>query len=405
MLLLDQQPVPIEAAAERQANPFHEFDTRCAWAAFAAANGLQRSDRAALVDRIDDGLHRIGRNGITATPFGRDEALSRHFGMSASGGVYVKDETGAVAGSQKVRHLASIMLHLLAAEVAGHRRSDEREPLAIASCGNAAVAAATLAAAVEWPIEVFVPTWMDDSFGAWLRELGAVVHRCPRLDDDPPGDPAMFRFREAVAGGAIPFTVQGPENSLCLDGGRTIGWEVAAACADRGIAVPDRAVVQVGGGAFAASLAAGLRGDGPVRLDPVQTAGCAPLAQAWQRVAPRLVGAASVPSDIAREWAEVMSPWPDPHSLADGLLDDETYDWVAVMDGQLAVAPAGRPIVVSEERIVEAHQLATDAGYRVSPTGAAGLAGLLADQDRQPTERVLLVMSGVSREPPGAPVR
>ena len=45
--------------------------------------------------------------------------------------------------------------------------------------------------------------------------------------DDPPGDPAMLRFREAVAAGAIPFTVQGPENALALDGGRTLGWEIA----------------------------------------------------------------------------------------------------------------------------------------------------------------------------------
>ena len=30
-----------------------------------------------------------------------------------------------------------------------------------------------------------------------------------------------------MATGAIPFTVQGPENAWCLDGGRTIGWEMA----------------------------------------------------------------------------------------------------------------------------------------------------------------------------------
>ena len=76
----------------------------------------------------------------------------------------------------------------------------------------------------------------------------------------------MLRFREAVDAGAVPFSVQGPDNALCLDGGRTIGWEIADA---GGV---DRIVVQVGGGALAACTGWGL---GPeVRLDAVQTEGC-----------------------------------------------------------------------------------------------------------------------------------
>ena len=67
----------------------------------------------------------------------------------------------------------------------------------------------------------------------------------------------MFRFREAVDAGAIPFTVQGPENALCLDGGRTIGWEMLDQCAALGIEL-DRVFVQVGGGAFATCLGDGL---------------------------------------------------------------------------------------------------------------------------------------------------
>ncbi|MEM9514412.1 MAG: pyridoxal-phosphate dependent enzyme [Actinomycetota bacterium] len=403
VLLLEQPTVPIERSPTRHANPFREFDGRCAWSAFAAAHGLTDRDRDALVDRIDEGLARIGLSGIETTPYGRDDALSEQLGFAATGGVWVKDETGAVAGSQKIRHLASIMLHLLAAEAAGLRRSTEREPLAIASCGNAAVAAATLAAAVSWPIEVFVPTWMDPAFGAQLRALGAVVHRCPRLDGDPPGDPAMLRFREAVEGGAIPFTVQGPENALCLDGGRTIGWEIAAACVDAGEPLPDSAMVQVGGGAFAGSLAAGVAVAGGVRLLPVQTSGCAPFERAWCASASRLHGASQVPQSVTADWATVMTTWTEPQSLADGLLDDETYDWIAVMNGQLATDPPGTPIVVSEEQVSLAHEMATAAGYRVSPTGSAGLAGALAAHDRlEPASRLLLVMSGVAREPVGA---
>ena len=91
-----------------------------------------------------------------------------------------------------------------------------------------------------------------------------------------------------------------------------------------------------------------------------------------------------------------MTPWPDPHSLADGILDDETYDWLGVF---AAIGVSGdAPIVATEADIVAAHELARAAGFDVSPTGSAGLAGLLAIVDTiQPAERVAVVMSGVAR--------
>lgn len=352
-------------------NPFVRYGPRLAWWAFARANGMTDAACEALTHEVA-GQFRV-------TPFDRSTALSDDLDLD----VWVKDETGNVAGSHKARHLVSILLHLRAAETLG--LLTERAPLAIASCGNAALAAATLAAGADWPVDVYVPTWMDDAFGARLDELGARIHRCERRDDDPPGDPAMLRFREAVAAGAIPFTVQGPENAYCLDGGRTIGWEIAEQAADMHVTL-DRILVQVGGGAFAACVGAGL-GSG-VRLDTVQAEGCAPLAETWERL--------TYIDQPARYWSQVMRPWPDPHSLADGILDDETYDWIA--DVEAMVESGGQPIVAPETTIVRAHELATAAGFAVSPTGSAGLAGLLA---ARPTihdhDRVAVIMSGVAR--------
>ncbi|MGA1556475.1 MAG: pyridoxal-phosphate dependent enzyme [Ilumatobacteraceae bacterium] len=256
----------------------------------------------------------------------------------------------------------------------------------MAACGNAALAASTLAARVDWPIEVFVPVWMDDAFGRRLDELGARVHRCERRPDDPAGDPAMLRFREAVAAGAVPFTVQGPENAFCLDGGRTIGWEIAAQAAAAGIEL-ERIVVQVGGGAFAACVGAGL--GRRVRLDTVQAEGCAPLADAWPRIA-----AVDHPE---RYWSNIMRPWPDPHSAADGILDDETYDWIA--DVEAMVESGGAPVVAAESDVLLANELARSAGFHVSHTGSAGLAGVLAERASIGNgERVAVVMSGVARD-------
>ena len=132
-----------------------------------------------------------------------------------------------------------------------------------------------------------------------LDALGAAVTTCPRRETDPPGDPAVLRFREAVAPGRHPVQRAGAENALCLDGGRTIGWELAAAAAGRRARSLDRVVVQVGGGALAACTGWGL---GPgVRLDTVQAERLRPLARAWWRAGRRARDRRRRP--VASRWA------------------------------------------------------------------------------------------------------
>ena len=197
----------------------------------------------------------------------------------------------------------------------------------------------------------------------------------------------MLRFREAVQDGAIPFGVQGPDNALCLDGGRTIGWELSEATVDGGL---DRVIVQVGGGALAACVGWGL---GPgVRLDTVQAEGCAPLERAWQRA--RKAGLTA--ADAGTRWGELMTPWGDPHSAADGILDDESYDWLGVFD--VMESSGGRPLVVPESAIVEAH---TPRRAHRNPGQRHGQCrpGRPAHRRRSPGpgERVAVIFSGVAR--------
>lgn len=366
---------------------FIDYDVLLAWAAHAESHGMDRSTRDALVTELDEAVRAVGGVGFERTPFARSDELSDEFGMSSAGGVWVKDETHNVGGSQKARFLFSILLHLRAAEELG--QLPVRPPLAIASCGNAALAAATLAQAADWPIDVFVPTWMGDGFGDRLDQLGARIHRCERRPSDPPGDPAMLRFRDAVTAGSVPFTVQGPENALCLDGGRTLGWEICSQAADAGITSFDRLFVQVGGGAFAAAVGDAVNTScGPVPLFAVQTEGCAPFERACRR-------AEGIDSPAER-WAEMMTVWDEPKSLADGILDDETYDWVGVLSSLRS--SGGRPVVAPEAAVIEAHRLATSAGFNASPTGTAGLAGALALRDQiSADERIIVVMSGIER--------
>ncbi len=111
-------------------NPFVRYGPRLAWWAFARANGMTDDACRALTHEVADGF--------AVTPFGRSDHLSDELGLD----VWVKDETGNVAGSHKARHLVTILLHLRAAELRG--LLGERRPLAIASCGNAGLAASKL---------------------------------------------------------------------------------------------------------------------------------------------------------------------------------------------------------------------------------------------------------------------
>jgi threonine synthase len=373
-------------------NPFVAFRTALAWDAFAAAHGLTDAARWALVADLDARIAIVDGHGFRTTPFLRHDALSDRLGFTPDGGVWVKDETGNVAGSHKARHLMSIALHLVTAETLGMApwaSPTDRPPLAIASCGNAALAAATIAAALDWPISVFIPEVASFAVVARLGSLGADMIRCSRGAADPPGDPCVHRFRDAVTAGAVPFSVQGTENAWSLDGGRTIGWEIGAV--DPHL---DRIFVQVGGGALAACVAQGLRqaGSSP-RLHAVQTAGSAPLERAW-----RLAGESGVRADPGPHWGRLMWPWEDVRpSAADGILDDEAYDWVPVIEAMAATD--GSAEVVDEATVREARAIATvSTRIDVSATGSAGLAGLLAlGDDVERDERVAVVFSGVRR--------
>ncbi len=380
-VLVPQRPKgPVEALDH--SDPFVAFDAELAWSACAEAHGLTHSQRVALVESLGLGFHR--------TPCARHDELSARLGFTDRGGIWVKDETHQVAGSHKARHLATILLHLLMCEQVGVApwRVGERPRLAISSCGNAAIAAAMLAAAAGWPLEVMVPPTAGLEVLSVLHSLGATVTLCPRRDDDPPGDPCLHRFREAVSDGAIPFSVQGTENAWCLDGGRTLGWELPQGM--------DHLFLQVGGGAFAATVGAAVVGaqSQPPQVHAVQTEGCAPLARAWERARALPGGIASA----AKHWSQCMWPWDHPYpSLADGILDDETYDWLGVVEAMAATG--GGPVIAPESCVVEAHHLVFhDLGLQVSPTGSAGLAGVLAQRHLLDDDaKVLIVHSGVLR--------
>ncbi len=393
-------------------NPFVRYRTLMHSHHAALARGMSDAGYCDLVASLDSSVAATTCGpGFRATPFFRSGELSEALGFSAAGGVWVKDETGNVAGSHKGRHLMGVLIHLAVMEERGLLDAGNRRDLAIASCGNAALAAAVLARACGWRLTVFVPPEADAGLVRRLRELAAAIVVCSRAPGAL-GDPAYLRLREELDRGALPFTTQGTENGLAIEGGQTLGYELVTDLATSGGAL-DHLIVQVGGGALASSCIQALRealelgqlGRLP-RVHTVQTCGAHPLERAYARVRallPDEAGPDAARRAVARAAANrsaFMQAWAtQPVSAATGILDDETYDWRAVVEGMLVTG--GRPLVVSESSIAEANRLAvTTTGIPVDPTGSSGLGGLLEMRrsgeigDR---DRVAVLFTGLQR--------
>jgi threonine synthase len=443
---------------EGDPHPFVRFRAlHHAWR-MARRHGLADDAYVDLVRELDERVARVWGHGFGVTPYGRCDALARELGLPLDGaalaepgrgGLWLKDETGNVAGSHKSRHLMGLAVYIEAAMRVGLAPPavpGTAPRLAIASCGNAALAAAVIAAAARWPLDVFVPTWADAAIVERLRSLGAQVIACPRNAADPPGDPAYHRFVAAVAQGALPFACQGNQNGLTIQGGQTLGWEIVAQHAHAGARPLDRVVVQVGGGALASSVAqaflvASALGALPrlPALHAVQSAGGHPLHRAWRRaaeavyarlhgagaglddaalaaaIAGRSSGASGATADaaaaaIAAEMATArahrsryMWPWEtEPRSVATGILDDETYDWAAIVEAMLITG--GWPLVAGDADFVAARDaIGRAAGIETDATGAAGVAGLMVlgrAGSLRAGEHVAALVTGAARKVP-----
>ena len=93
-----------------------------------------------------------------------------------------------------------------------------------------------------------------------------------------------------------------------------------------------------------------------------------------------------------------MWPWEQtPYSIATGILDDETYDWRAVVGAMLS--NGGQP-GRDRGRFAEANKLGQAAGYPVDATGSSGLAGLIDLRESGTvgaSDKVAVLFTGVER--------
>lgn len=428
------------ADALRASWSMHGQDPLAAFACMGAASDIAGARFMQLRTDLQEGLSRLEGRPLAITPLAPVPELARAIGHK--GLLAVKDETGQPGGSHKVRHLAGTMLYLEALRGDGPKR-----PLAISSCGNAALAAACVARAAGYSLKGFVPEDVNPEVAELLRERGTDVAVVPRLTTGG-GDPCYLAFREAVRAGAVPFCCSGRDNWSNIEGGRSLGYEAALQWKELG-GEPGHLVLQIGGGALARSVAQAFESlhslgvvEGLPRIHACQTEGAFPFVRAWLALLAETARAAGMDfplpaglgelkvflsehagligeaveyarlnfaSETARQVIEraadeprrYMRAWdgPAPHSLAHGILDDETYDWYFLARAMLRTG--GRAVIASEALIAQVHSLAlAHTHVNVSPTGSAGLAGLLALKEVQAVEdiaRVGLFFTGVNR--------
>ena len=379
-------------------NPFIRYRTSLDSYAKALTLGWTDADYIELVERLDARLVELEDQGLSVTPTTASPRLASAIGLSPSQ-LWLKDETGNVVGSHKVRHLFGVLLHLMINE-------QDDGVLAISSCGNAALAAAAVARVGNRNIRVFIPAWANPAVVSQLEALHAEIFVCERRSDES-GDPAYLRFAEAVAAGAVPFSCQTAMTPDALDGGRTLGFELAEQLADLGVCGTTRLYVQVGGGALASAVWSGLiervryltLDISPV-LHAVQVASCAPLCRAWTRLSEHDGNIGRLMSKARTSPNDYMTPWEDVGlSAATGILDDVTYEWLTVVEPMLSTN--GWPVTVTETQILDAHRFVHEyCDIDADETGTAGLAGVLHDSRVGVIRRddnVVALVTGVTR--------
>ena len=378
----------------------------------------------AIVNSINAELRKFGEPSFNFTPFIIKDDLKE-----IPGKTLIKNETVNVSGSHKARHLMGNILYLEVLRKAGI--ISEKPKLAIYSCGNAAMGAGAVAKAAGYSLNVYVPPNLNPNVIKKLNSYGANIVECPRIPGES-GDPCYNRFQEALTAGAVPFSCSGPDNWSNIEGGQALGLELFAQAALIKQKV-NAIVIQVGGGALASSavksieeLSAANAISAIPSIFTVQTQGGFPLFRAYLLVLKAIAEAnhlkcslhvpetsdaklkaqllldyfdkylgeilgisafakqnyssekvQNILKECATNMPKYMWAWEgEPHSIAHGILDDITYDWLKIVQGMLK--SGGIAITVTEQELIEANKLAKSiSGINVDPTGSSGFTGYL----------------------------
>jgi threonine synthase len=282
--------------------------------------------------------------------------------------VYVKEEGANPTGSFKARGLA------MAVTMARHY---DLRKLVVPSAGNAAGALAAYCAAAGIEAHIFVPR--DVPFANYVEAVayGAKVTLVDGLISDCARMVAQRKEKEGW------FDISTLKEPFRVEGKKTMGYELVE---QLGWEYPDAVFYPTGGGvgligmwkAFGELEELGwVRGKRP-KMIAIQSAGCAPIAQAFEQ------GAAA------------SEAWKNAATFASGLRVPKAYGDYIILD--ILRASNGTALAVSDEQILASlKDWAQNEGIFLSPEGATTTAAydhLLATGFLKPEDRVVLFNTG-----------
>jgi threonine synthase len=282
--------------------------------------------------------------------------------------VYIKDEGLNPTGSFKARGMAAAVTMA---------RTYGLKKLAVPSAGNAASALAAYAAAAGLEAHIFMPKDVPlanrvecESYGAQVTLVDGLISDCARMAGEQKEKEGWFDVSTLKE----PFRVEGK---------KTMGYEVAE---QLGWRMPQGIIYPTGGGvgligmwkAFDEMQQLGWIGAERPQMIAVQSAGCAPIAKAW---------------DEAKPTAEF---WADAATVAAGLRVPKAYGDYLILD--ILKKSGGVAIAVTDEEIMDAlcHWARVE-GIFAAPEGAASLAAyrkLRASGFFSPDDTVVLFNTG-----------
>ncbi len=303
--------------------------------------------------------------GEGGTPLLPAPVLGRQLGMRD---LWIKDESVNPTGSFKARGLSAAVTR---AKLAGVKA------FTVPTAGNAGVALSAYGRRAGIPVHVFAPASTPATILAQIRVFGAQLE----LLDGHIGDCGKAARAYAAEHGA--FDVSTLREPYRIEGKKTLGLEIAE---QLGWTLPDAAIYPTGGGTGLIGMWIAFRGllesgwvDGTMpKLFSVQSTGCAPVVEAFERGANR------------------TEPWPDPWTVASGLRVPSPLGGAIILKalnetGARAVAVSDEALKGAERRMAESE--AIDA----SPEGGATLAALeilLEHGDIGRGDRVVLFNTG-----------
>lgn len=285
------------------------------------------------------------------TPLIHAKKLGEKIGLR---NLYLKDESRNPTGSFKDRPIS----------VGANRGLQLGYKVTVtASSGNAAASLAAHSARMGMACVAFVPEHVSPGKAAQLQQYGARVIRVSGLEkgEDPTVKMMKITYEKYQW---YPCPSFGPFNPYQSEGTKTMAYETAE---QLGWRVPDWVFLQVGGGGL---LLGNWKGyleleclgftDKLPRIVAVQSTGCMPVVRAYKE----------------KMHPHRIKPWERPDTVASGIEDPYPWDGDSVLEA--LEKSNGTAVEVTDEEIIETCKaLAKTEGIFTTPTGGAGLAGIV----------------------------